>query len=123
VLPRSLYEARGDRLPLPEILVDQPVDHVRDTTLDLLRRIHDDPIFELFLHTRAIHQVEQAPDSKRVFKERVTACFHLHEHLLDRRHSQLESCSHITAIDLELPLDVLQLRHIAHEQLQALTRD
>jgi hypothetical protein len=83
---RALHQPRGDCLPLAEVLIDEPIDQIGDSPLYLLRRISDDPVFELLLYTSAIDQVEQAANAKRVFEERMSARFHLDQYFFDRCH-------------------------------------
>src|SRR5919108_1289560 len=108
------------RLPLTEILVDEPIDQLRDAALDLLRRIGDDLLFELALHARAVQQIEDAADAQRVVEVAMAAGLHLDEHFLDRAHAQIESAPEVGAVLDELPLDLVERGHIARQQREPL---
>ena len=104
----SLAQPLCDGVPLAKILIDQPLDQLADTPFDLSRCIGDDPIFEFLLDASTIEQIEHAPDAQGVFEERVPACLHFDQHLLDLRHPQLEAALQVAPVDGQLPLDVLE---------------
>ena len=84
-------QPRRHRLPLAEVLVDEPVDELGDPPLDLARRIADDLLLELALHPRAVEEIEDAAEPQRVVEVLVPARLHLEQHLLDRRSSAVRS--------------------------------
>ena len=88
---------------MPQILVHQPVDQFGDAPLDVRRRIGDDPLLELTLNPRSIHQVEDAADAQRVVEKGLTARLHVDQSLFDRRHAQLEATLEILAVERQLP--------------------
>ena len=108
VLAMPLGKFSGDRLPLPKILVDKPVDQFRDAPLDLSGGIGNDLVLEFLLDARAVQQVGEAPESQRVFEETVAPSFHVGEHLLDRGDAQLEPAFHVVAVHGDLPFDVAE---------------
>jgi hypothetical protein len=83
MFPPSRHKPRRDGLPLGEVLIDEPVDEVCDAAFHLLRRVSDDAVFELTLHTRPVQQVHDSRDAQRVLEVLVAARFPLEEHLLD----------------------------------------
>ena len=108
-------EPRRHGLPLPIILVDQPVDDVRDVPLDLLRGVGHDLQLELPLHPRAIHEVEHAAQAQGVVEIAVPAGLHLEEHVLDRAHPQRETLGEVGAILRQLALDVVERGRVLGE--------
>ncbi len=114
---------RRHRLPLPIVLVDQPVDDVRDVPLDLLRGVGHDLQLELPLHARAIHEIEHPAQAQVVIEIPVPACFHLEEHFLDRAHPQREALGEVGAILRQLALDVVERGGVMREQGQAIVGD
>ena len=99
----ALRELRGEALPLPQVLLDEPVDQLGDAALDDRRSVGDDPLLELPLDSRTVQQVEDAPDAQGVLDEGLAARSHLDKHLLDRRHPQLEAALQVLAVERELP--------------------
>src|SRR5206468_8264095 len=77
MLAMPFGEFPGDRLPLPKVLVDKPADQFRDAPLDLSRGIGDDVVLEFLLDARAVQEVGEATESKRLFEETVAASFHV----------------------------------------------
>src|SRR5438445_397932 len=98
MLAMPLGEFSRDRLPLSKVPVDKPVDQFRDAPLDLSRGIGDDLVFEFLLNARAVQQVGEAPESKRLFEKTVAASFHVGKNLLDRGDAQLEPAFHVVAV-------------------------
>ena len=123
MLAMPLGEFSRDRLPLSKVLVDKPVDQFRDAPLDLSRGIGDDLVFEFLLNARAVQQVGEAPESKRLFEKTVAASFHVGKNLLDRGDAQLEPAFHVVAVYGQLPLDVAEQLEVVVEDRQTLPGD
>ncbi len=113
----------GDRLPLAEVLIDQPVDQLGHPPLDLPRRVGDDALLEFLLDARAVQQIDDPPEPQRVLEVLVAARLHVDEHLLDGRHPQLEPARQVGRVDRELPLDLIEHRHVVVQQREALVGD
>ncbi len=108
------------RLPLPKLLVDEPIDDVRYAPLDLARSVGDDALLELLLDTRAVDEIEDPAEAQGVVEVLMPAPFHVEQDLLHAAHPQLESTTEVSAILIELPVDVFERRAIAGEQAEAL---
>ena len=116
-------ELRRKRLPLTEVLIDQPVDDVRDVLVDSRRRVADDALFELALDARLVQEIEDTADAQRVLEVVVAARLHLEQHLLDAGHPELEPARQVIAVRRKLPLDVVERRHVVAEQPQPFVGD
>ena len=102
VVADAARDRGGYRLPLAEVLIDQPIDQLRDAPLDLPRRIRNDPLLEFLLDARAVEQIDDASETQRVLEVLVPARLHVDEHFLDRGHAQLEPARQVCRVDREL---------------------
>src|SRR5207237_10220060 len=75
------------------------------------------------LNARAVQQVGEAPESKRLFEKTVAASFHVGKNLLDRGDAQLEPAFHVVAVYGQLPLDVAEQLEVVVEDRQTLPGD
>ena len=103
MLLAALSQLRHQRLPLAQVLVDEPVDQLGDAPLDDHRGVGDDLLLELALDAGPVQQVEDAADAQRVVQECLAARFHLDQRLLDGRHAQLEPALQVFAVEGQLP--------------------
>ena len=99
VLAPALGQVAGDRLPLPQVGVDEPVDELADLLLDLLRRVGDDLLLEALLHAAAVEQVHHPADPHRLVEVVVAAALHLEQDAVDVRHAELEIAGEVLLID------------------------
>src|SRR5688572_2882884 len=77
VAAEAACDRRGYRLPLPEVLIDQPIDQLRDAPLDLPRGIRNHPLLEFLLDARAVEQIDDASETQRVFEVLEAARLHV----------------------------------------------
>ena len=121
-LAAPIGEVTRDPLPLPEVLVDDPVDQLVDALLDLLRRVGDDLALETFLHARAIQQIHHPPDPHGVVEVVVPAPLHLEQHVVHRGHPSFELTRHVRLEHAELALDVFEQHEVGLQRGQPLLR-
>jgi hypothetical protein len=105
---------------LTKVLIDEPVDHLGDSTLDLKRRVGDDLLFELLLYPRPVEQIHDAADAQCVLEKAMAARFHVGQLFLHRRHAQLEAALHVLTIDGHLTFDVAEQVQVLLDQRESL---
>ncbi len=122
-VPLALGEPARNRLPLTEVLIDEPVDHLADTALDLQRHVRDNGLGELLLHSRPVQQIDNASDAQRALEEPVATRLHVRQHLRDAFHAELEPALQVAFLEQRLAADVCEQFDVAPQQRQSIASD
>jgi len=118
LVPRdALVQVLHHRLPLPVILVHQPVDQVPRLQLHLLRRVRDHLVLEHPPHPVRVDQVQHPLDADGLVEEVVPPLGHPVQDIVHVAQVVLELAPHVALVRAELRLDRAHGLHVFLDQL------